>query len=334
MALTEQTRALRNVGLGIVAVIVASTLAYRAIEGWSLLDSLYMVVITLTTVGFGEVRPLSPSGQALTMLVIVVGVSSLTYAVSTGSRMLIEGELRRVLGRRRMEREIANLEDHYIVCGYGRVGRVVCSELAEEEQPLVVVDRGDDSLFERLDRDGHLYVRGDATEESVLESANIADARGLIVVLPSEADNVYVCLLAKELRSDLYVLARSISDHGERRLRRAGADRVVSPNHIGGHRMAQAVLRPTVVQFMDIVAARQELELELDEVRISERSELAGRSIRDCDIRRRYGLIVVGVLAPDGSMRFNPDPTARIEAGSVLIMLGRQPDLKEFAEAT
>lgn len=334
MAVTEQTRALRNVGLVILAVVAAATAAYSLVEGWPLLDSLYMVVITLTTVGFGEVRPLSPAGQALTMLVIVVGVSSLTYAVSTGSRMLIEGELRRVLGRRRMEREIANLQGHYIVCGYGRVGRVVCSELAEEGKPLVVVDRGDDSLFERLDRDGHLYIRGDATEESVLESANIAVARGLIVVLPSEADNVYVCLLAKELRADLYVLARSISDHGERRLRRAGADRVVSPNHIGGHRMAQAVLRPTVVQFMDIVAARHELELQLDEVRISEESELAGRSIRDCDIRRRYGLIVVGVLTPDGSMRFNPDPAARIEAGSVLIMLGRQPDLKEFAEAT
>lgn len=317
----------------IPALLAGGTVAYMLVEGWGLLDSFYMVVITLATVGFGEVRELSTPGRLITIGLIVVGVSTMTYAATSFSRMLVEGELRRVLGRRRMEREIAKLEDHYIVCGYGRVGRVVCSELVDEDVPVVVIDRGEDPVFERLDRDGLPYVRGDATDEDVLRSAGIELARGLIVALPNEADDVYVCLLAKELRPDLYVLARSITDHGERRLTTAGADRVVSPNQLGGHRMAQAVLRPTVVQFMDVVTTGRELELQLDEVRVSEGSPLANCTLEECNLRRRFGVIVIGILGPDGAMAFNPDPDARVDPGSVLIVLGKQPDLKAFEEA-
>lgn len=316
----------------IAALMVAGTAAYRWVEGWSLLDSIYMVVITLSTVGFREVRNLSPAGQVITMGIILVGLVAISVAVGSFSRMLLEGEIRRVLGRRRMEKELSKLRDHYIICGYGRVGRIVCRELQEEGVSVVVID-ADERATQRADADGHLYVLGEATEEETLEAAGIERAKGLVLALPDEADNVYVTLLAKDVRPDLYVLARGISDNGERRLLAAGADRVISPNIIGGHRLAQAVLRPSVVEFVDIVTGRRHLELQLDELKVPEGSQFADRTIGECDVRRNYGLVVVGIIAPDGKMTFNPAPDDRIPVGSTLIVLGHRENLDRFAES-
>jgi len=225
------------------------------------------------------------------------------------------------------------LASHYIVCGYGRVGRVVCSELARSGAPFVVVDNNED-MEDRIERDGHLVWRGNATEEETLLAAGLDRAKGVILTLPNEADNVYVTLLAKDLCPQVFVLARAISDHGDRRLLAAGADRVVSPNIIGGYRMAHSVLHPNVVEFIDVVSGHAHMEdLELQEIEVPESSALAGSSIGESQIRRRFELLIVGRVKRDGSVAFNPAPTDTIEAGSILIVLGRRGDLARFVDS-
>jgi voltage-gated potassium channel len=320
-----------RVALGMLAMtIVVGSLAYRTFEHWSLFDSFYMVVITLSTVGYREVYPLSQTGKLVTMGVIGFGLASLTLLGASVTRLILEGELQAVVGKRRMERDISKLTGHYVVCGYGRVGRVVCQELAKAGVPFVVIDNNE-AMATRIESDDHLVWRGDATEEETLRAVGISRAKGVILALPNEADNVYVTLLAKDLCPDVFVLARSISDHGDRRLKAAGADRVVSPNIIGGYRMAHSVLHPNVVEFIDIVSGHTEMEeLEVQELRVPENSPLAGRSIGESDIRRRFELLVVGQVKSGGSVAFNPAPTDTIEAGSTLIVLGRRVDLDRF----
>ena len=318
----------------LAVTVIVGTLAYYYVEGWSLIDSFYMVVITLSTVGFREVHPLSDTGKVITVGLIGLGLTALSLLAAGVTRFILEGELRDIVGKRRMERDITRLSDHYIVCGYGRVGRVVCQELAKAHAPFVVVDSSE-AMTERLDNDGYLYFRGDATEEKTLLAVGLERAKGLILALPNEADSVYVTLLSKDLCADLFVLARSISDHGERRLHAAGADRVVSPNIIGGHRMAHSVLHPTVVEFIDIVAGHATMEeLELQQLRVAADSPLAGQTLGATDVRRRFGLLVVGRVRSDDTVAFNPSPNDTIEAGSTLLVLGRREDLDRFATET
>lgn len=319
--------------MAIVVLIGAGTAGYVFAEGWSAADALYMVVITLSTVGFQEVRPLGPAGRAVTALLIVTGVATFAYVASAFMRFSIEGELRHIVGRRRMVRDIARLENHLILCGYGRVGREVCRNLLADEVPLIVIDR-DEKALAGLDDLGVPHLRGDAVEEEVLTSARIQHARGLLLTLSSEADNVYVTLLARDLRPDLLVIARSVSEQGERRLVAAGANRVVSPERIGARSMSNTVTRPSTVDFTEIVTARENLELQLEEIRLSSDSPLSGKSIEECNIRRNFGLIVVGILSADGEMLFNPAPGQRLEAGATLIVLGRREDLRRFAAAS
>ena len=286
----------------------------------------------MSTVGYREVQPLSDLGKIVTIGVIGFGLVALMLLGTGVSRLILEGELRRAVGKRKMERDINKLSDHYIVCGYGRVGRVVCGELAKSGVAFVVVDSSE-AMGDRIENDGFLFWRGDATEEATLLGAGIERSKGAILALPNEADNVYVTLLAKEIDPDLFVLARSISDHGDRRLKAAGADRVVSPNIIGGYRMAHSVLHPSVVEFIDIVSGNANVEeLEIQAISVPEGSKLTGRTIEEMDIRRRYGLLVVGRQRRDGSVAFNPSPNDAIEAGSMLIVLGHRGDLDRFVD--
>lgn len=332
----EYNRRLSGVKLGLVAIgllLVGGTAGYMLVEGWELGESLYMVIVTLSTVGFREVRPLSPAGRVLTSVLILTGVATFAYVAASFARLIVEGELQRVVGRRRMKREIDQLRDHYILCGYGRVGREVCRNLQADGVSLVVVDRDEEALAELTDMSVP-FVIGDAADEDVLEQAGLSRARGLVLTLSSEADNVYVTLIARELRDDLLVIARSVSGPGERRLVAAGADRVVSPERIGARSMSNSVTRPSTVEFTEIVTAHENLELQLEEVRLGDRGEMVGQSIQECNIRRNFGLIVVAILTPGGDMVFNPPPEYRLTAGATLVVLGQRDDLKRFAGAS
>ena len=332
----EYRRRLTRTRLGIGAIgliIVAGTLGYVSIEGWSVADSLYMVVITLSTVGFREVAPLSPLGRYWTIGLIITGIVAVASVAANFSRLALEGELRHLVGRRRMDKEITRLRDHFIICGYGRVGKEVASNLRSENLPIVVIDIKADALDELAEmRVPH--IAGNAVDEAVLLLAGLPRARGLLLTLSNEADNVYVTLLAKDLRRNLLVVARSISEQGERRLVAAGADRVVSPERIGATAMSNSVLRPTVVEFVGIATGHENLELQLEEQPLSAGSKFVGRSIQECNIRHRYGLIVAGLVTSEGKMVFNPAPDYLLLADTTLIMLGKRDDLARFAEAT
>ncbi len=319
--------------LMVATTIVFGVTAYMWVEGWSFLDSLYMVVITLSTVGFAEVQPLSTGGEIITIGIIVLGLASVSLVVAQVTRLIIEGEIRQVLGKRRMQKDIGKLSNHIIVCGYGRVGRVTCLELARAGEPFVVVDNSE-AVEARLEEDGSLAIFGDATEESTLEAAGIARAKSLILALPSEADSVYVTLLAKQSYPSVFVLTRGISDNCEKRLRAAGADRVVSPNIIGGMRMAYSVLQPSIVEFIDILTGRRDLELEVANVEVLEGSILAGATLQEAHLRRRFGVMVLAFQSPDGQVSFNPSPDAVITVGDRLILIGRREQLEQFGAAT
>ena len=305
----------------LVGVIALGTLGYVTIEGWSAFDALYMTVITLATVGFKEVHELSPQGKLFTILLIVFGAGIIAYAVGSLIQIMVEGQLRRILGRRKLEKQIDKLSGHYIVCGYGRIGTLICREFAARPIPFVVVEK-DPVLCEKLGNEGMLFVRGDATDDETLMAAGILRARGLITAVTSDTENVYITLTARGLNPDMYILARSGEEGSEKKLRRAGASKVISPYTIGASRMAQAILRPSVVDFIEIATAGRNLELQLEEIRVAPDSVLADKSLVDSGVRKELGVIIVGIKKQNGQMLFNPAPTTPIEGGDILITLG------------
>jgi len=325
----RRVRALRQGLMAMLLVVIGGTLSYILVEGWTPFDALYMVVVTLSTVGFAETNPLSPAGRAVTIGLIGVGVATFAFVAAAFSRLVVEGELREVLGRRRMDREISALRDHVIICGFGRVGKEVSRNLISDDVPMVIVDISDSAAEDAAQVDVP-FVRGNAVEEDVLEAAGIDRARGLLLTLSNEADNVYVTLLAKERRQDLQIIARSITEQGERRLLAAGASRVVSPERIGALSMSNTVTRPSTVRFTEVVTTREKYDLQLEEIRLTSHSALLGKSIEECNIRRNFGLIVVGILTDAGEMVFNPPPNYQLESGATLIVLGRANDLRQF----
>jgi voltage-gated potassium channel len=314
----------------LVVVTLGGTLGYMTIEGWSVLDSFYMTVISLTSVGFGEVHPLSSAGKIFTVLVILGGVAVVAVALGYGSRIVLEGQLERVMGRRRMQKEIGRLRNHYIICGYGRMGRVISREFLKKPMPFVVVER-DPEIFNRIDP-GMLAICGNAEEDAVLQAAGIAHARGLVSVVSSDADNVYITLTAAGLRPDLYIVVRAGDEGAEKKLLRAGASKVVCPYAIGGAGIANAILRPAVVDFIELVTRREHLELQMEEVLIASTSPLAGHSILATGLRQKYGAIVVAVKKGNDHMQFNPSPEYRIDSGDRLIILGAGEKLDEIAK--
>jgi voltage-gated potassium channel len=313
----------------LVCVTLGGTLGYMALEGWGLLDAFYMTVISLTSVGFGEVHPLSSAGKLFTVLVILGGVAIVATALGFGSRIVLEGQLERLMGRRKVEKEIARLRSHYIVCGYGRMGGVISREFLKKPVPFVIVER-DPEIFKNIDP-GMLAICGNAEEDAVLQAAGIERARGLVSVVSSDADNVYITLTAAGLRPDLYIVARAGDESAERKLLRAGASKVVCPYAIGGAGIANAILRPAVVDFIELVTRREHLELQMEEVRVAPTSPLSGRTILQTGLRQQYGAIVVAVKKGSDHMQFNPEPDYRIEAGDRLIVLGAGEKLDEIA---
>jgi voltage-gated potassium channel len=305
-------------------VIAIGSFGYTLIEDWPLFDSLYMTVITLSTVGYKEVHMLTPFGKAFTLFLIISGCGIIAYAVGSLIQLMVEGQLRRLLGRKKLESRISKLHGHYIICGFGRIGTLICREFQARPLPFVVVEKNP-HLCERLNRDGYLSVEGDATCDETLQAAGIENAQGLITVVTSDTDNVYITLTARGLNPGLFILARAGEEGSEKKLMRAGASKVISPYTIGASRMAQAILRPSVVDFIELATASENLELQLEEILVSERSSLVGKTLVTSGIRQNMGIIIVGIKRTDDHMVFNPPPHTIIEARSILITLGEAP---------
>jgi len=313
-------------------ILIFGTGGYMFVEGSSIIDSLYMTIITITTVGFEETFPLSPVGRLFTMFLIIVGVGFVLYVFSQITESVVEGGLKKTLRRVKMEKKMAKLTDHFIVCGFGRIGNVICDILKENDTPLLVIENNSDLIQPILDR-GFLVLEGEAADDDVLLSAGVKNARGLIAVASSDADNVYISLTARGINPDLYIMARSSGKSGaETKLLRSGADKVISPYFIGGTRMAQLVLRPTVVDFLDLTIGVGELGLRLEELFLSEKSTFVGKTLMDSGIRKKHDLIVVAIKRTSGEMLFNPNFNATFEAEDTLVVLGDQENIQALVE--
>jgi voltage-gated potassium channel len=312
--------------LVLVVLLAGGALGYRMLGGWGWLDALYMTVITITTVGFEEVRPLGTSGRLFTMALALGGVFTAFYAAAELIRAVVTGEIRTVLGRQRMENLLAQLHDHLVVCGFGRMGRLVCEEFSAAGLPFVVVDRNP-GVLEDFSIPRGIPLSGDATADDVLRQAGIEKARALVTAAASDADNLYVTMSARFLNEKLFIVARAESESAERKLLRAGANRVVSPYSIGGHRVAQAVLRPNAMEFLELATRSAHLELQIEETELRGGSPLVGHSLKTSPVRSELGIIVVAIKKPDGKMVFNPTPETVLEARDVLITLGHRQQL-------
>ncbi|WP_285906002.1 potassium channel family protein [Pseudodesulfovibrio pelocollis] len=315
-----------GVGSAIFAcIIVSGVIGYMTIEGWGFIDSFYMVVITLSTVGFMEVQPLSKAGRIMTAAMILGGVGSFAYLMGTMSQVIIEGRLQHIWGKRRVSKLIKGLRDHFIICGYGRIGSVVVEEIEKAGHPMVVIEKDPEALM-ALENRGVLVVSGDATMDEVLLSAGLERARCLITALSQDAANVFVTLTARQLNPGLTIVARTDTESHISRLERAGADRVVMPYNIGGLRMAQSVLRPTVTNLLDL-AGRGDIDLQMEELPVAPDSELVGKLVRDSGIRANFDVIIVCIKSTDGKMLFNPGPGIEIKAGDLLVALGKPENM-------
>lgn len=318
---------------GLVAIFVIFVLGvsgFMVIEGWDLVDSFYMVVITLSTVGFTEVHPLSAEGRMFTSALILGGVGAFAYLIGSFTQLLVEGRIQAILVKRRMEKMIDRLADHFIVCGYGRIGSIVAGQIQREGYPVVVVER-DGPVLEELEAEGYLYVAGDATSDEVLLAAGLNKAKYLISALTQEAANVYVTLTARQLNPDLTIIARADAESHVSRLKRAGADRVVLPNLIGGMRMAQSVLRPTVTNLLE-VAQRDNIDLQMEELPLCADSALIGKDLKSAGIRPKLNVIIMAIKKANDDMVFNPGPDASLEAGDTLVAVGNASDLCSLRE--
>ena len=319
-----------RLALAMALVVIASgTSGYVLIEGWNAWDAFYMTVMTVTTVGYREVHPLSRSGQALTMVVMVLGVGTLFYTASQVMALLVEGELHQRWQRRRLDRMIDNLSNHFIICGYGRMGSIIAEEFHRQHVPFVIVERDAERVQAALEA-GYVAVEADASSEDVLKRVGIVQARGLVAAVGTDAENVYAVLSARLLKPDLFIIGRAESEDARRKLTRAGADRVISPYLIGALQIAQTALRPAVVDFMQLATSSENLDLNMEQVRIQPGSPLAGRSLLDTNLRQRFGVVVVGIQRSDGQMEFNPAPEIVMRPGDQLVVLGRASNLREL----
>ncbi|RLC37312.1 potassium channel protein [candidate division Kazan bacterium] len=328
-----KNRKVNLAGLAVLILVMVSvgTLGFMLIEGWNFLDAFYMVVITLATVGFREVHELSPSGTIFTILLIVFGLVTLYYVLRLLGEYVIEDKLEENLESRKLEKTLKNLSDHYIIAGFGRVGRQIALELAKEGVSFVVIEKNLES-FERCKRAGYLCLMGDSTEEETLKRAGTMDAKTIIVALGRDSDAVLTIITAKSLNNDIFIVARANQGSSPAKLSKIGANRVVLPHQIGAFRMANFALNPTVADFLDDVQDLANSEVEIDDVIVAESSVVAGHSIADRLSNRTYGATVLAIHKPDGNAIINPVGDAIIEAGDRLILLGTKSKLARVVQ--
>jgi voltage-gated potassium channel len=313
----------------LVLVVAAGTAGFVLIEGWSAWDALYMTITTVTTVGYREIHPLSHAGEVFNVGLIVVGVGAVLYTLSALMALLVEGELHDRWSQRRRDRMLTELHRHFIVCGYGRIGRIIADEFRRQKVPFLIVEQ-DPHLAQTAVEAGLVAVSADATNEDTLKRVGIDRARGLIAAVGTDAENVYIVLTARLMKPDLFIIGRAETEDAGRKLQRAGADRVVSPYQIGAVQLAQTALRPAVVDFVQLATSSQNLELTMEQVRLEDGSELTGRSILDANLRQRFRVIVVAIQRADGRMEFNPSSETVMNRGDQLVVLGPPENLRQL----
>jgi voltage-gated potassium channel len=312
------------IGIGVLVLLTGiGTVGYMRLEGFSLGEAIFMTVTVMSTVGL-QPRPLGAGGQALTIVLVVLGLGVVLYTVALVTQQVIEGEFRALFGRRRMERVINAMQGHVVVCSFGRMGRMVCRELAAKPMAFVVVER-DEAEARRAEDERCAVVLGDATEEEILQRAGIMRAAALVAAVPSDAENVFITLTARALRPDMTVVARAETESGAERLRQAGASRVVSPYAIGGHRMAQAILRPSVLDFVDLATHHRSLELQIEEIPVG---RAGSRLLGESELRENLDVMVIAIRKAQGELRFNPAPTEVLAQGDRVLVAGEAKSLK------
>jgi len=326
----------QSLGLAVallVLVTAAGTAGYMVVEGWSAWDAFYMAVITITTVGYKEVHEMSRAGQVLTVALLTAGVGAALYTFTLLATIVVEGGLPSRLQQRRLQHMLENIKDHFIICGYGRIGSTVAQQFQRQHVPYVVIERDPDRLHAAIEA-GSIAVEADASREDVLKRVGIERARGFIAAVGTDAENVYAVLSARVMRPDLFIIGRAETEDATQKLKRAGADRVISPYHIGAVTIAQTALRPAVVDFVELATGTDNLDLAMEQITVDARSALANRTILEGNVRQRFGVIVVGIQRQDRHMDFNPEPDTRILAGDKLVVLGHPDSLKKLeAEA-
>ena len=313
----------------LVGIIAFGTCGYYLVEHMPLFEAFYMTIITISTVGYAEIVPLSQTGRILTIIIIILGITVGAYTIGLLVRALVEGELAKMVGRRKVQKQILGLKNHFIVCGFGRIGRIMCSELAADNIDFVVIEQ-DPATIEDIEIQRYLYIMMDATSEEALLAAGIMKAKGIATAVNSDANNVFITMTAKSLRPDIFVLARASEEKNEDKLVHAGASRVVSPYLIGGRRMAQMLKKPTVVDFIDIAMMGSHLGLMIEEAKIGKNSNLIGKNLIDSQLRKDYGVIIVAIKKISGDMIFNPMPSETLEGGDVIVVIGKREDLQRM----
>lgn len=322
-------RRLLTISLAFAAVILLGGVGYALLEGWSWTDAFYMAIITITTVGFGEVHPLTPAGKLFTSVLILLGVATITYAFTALTNYLIAGKVGDTLEEFKMKRQIGSLQNHYIVCGFGRVGQQVCTQLHQDGQPFVIVE-ANEALASRAKELGYPVVPGDAGEDQVLLQAGISRATGLVAAVSNDAENLFVVLSARSLKQDLLIVARADTEQAVSKLMRAGANRVISPYSLGGRLIAQTLIRPDVVDFLDVVLYDDSLKLFLEDLTVTKDCPLDQVSVGEARIRETTGANILGIKR-GGQVIVSPPSSTQLEPGDVLVALGTRQELTDLA---
>ena len=316
--------------LVLTVIFVAAVLSYHAL-GYDWLDAVWMVVITVSSVGYGEQSEANPETKMLSIAVIVFGLSAAAYTIGGLLQMITEGELERALGRRKMTRDIERLKDHVVICGFGRMGEMLARDLKSMRRLFLIVDNDSERI---ADAETHRYLclSGDATEEETLREAGIERASSLVTGLPNDAASVFITLTSRNLNPNLQIIARAEHPSTEKKLRQAGADRVVMPALVGARQMARLITRPSTADLMELVAETSFLDYELDEIAVPDDSKMAQVTVRETEAHRRHRLLVVAVKEKDGNMVLNPDAEYRFKSGDIVIFMGHTEDISRFRE--
>ncbi len=327
--MTTPLNRIRSGGIALTVIFALSVIGFHVVGGYGWVESLWMVVITISTVGYGEQSSASTAMQLLMMAVILMGVSASAYTFGGFIQLMLEGEIDRILGRRKVTKELNRLDDHVIICGFGKLGRDLATQLKHRSIPFIIVDLSEEKV-EAASELGFLAIEGDATSEKILEQVRIEKAKALAAALPTDAENVFITLTARNLRPAIQIIAKAEQETSCRKLRQAGANKVIMPHRIGAQQMERMISRPSTADLVELFAEASHLEMELDELQVDEHSPIADKSLADSRIRDDFNLLVVGIRDSEGHFRFNPEPHEKICVGNILLVMGEVPDINRL----